>query len=136
MKLINLRENVRNSVQAMGQYSFVVNLTAGQNVVVKNFITGEVETGGKITSQEGDQLEFIYDVEYRGPSQNVVNYKLKLVRNSQEKIIEDADFNLDDKEDREVLKYDVRLKLRMLEDILEPDELQKIKSKYQKMINS
>jgi uncharacterized protein YrrD len=136
MKLIHLRENVQNSVQAMGRYSFVVNLTEGQTIVVKNFITGEVETGGTIRTKEGDQLEFIYDVEYRGPSQNVVNYKLKHIQGGQEKLIEDADFNLDDKEDYEILKQDIKLKLQMLENILEPDKLQKVKTKYQQMMNA
>jgi hypothetical protein len=136
MKLINLYENVQNSVQAMGLYSFVVNLSGNQSISVKNFITGETQTGGTINSKEGDQLEFIYDVEYRGPSKNVVNYKLRHVRNGQERLVEDADFNLNDPEDTEILKTDINLKLRLLDSLLNPPDLEKIKHRYTKLLQS
>lgn len=136
MKLQSLFEN--NQVSSLGQFSFSVEPQTDRPVTITNFITGEEQISATFTPKQGDQLHFNYDIERRGPSEDIITYSLKYYNNNsgREKLIEDADFKTNSEEDVGILKSDIQLKLKSLGAVLDSSELSKVNKKYNDLMQA
>lgn len=130
--ILNENDKTGNTVSPMGQFSFLIDLVAGQRFSIKSVVTGKASYINILT-RSGDQLIFDYNF---GNDNTVMEYEVRL-RNTEdgtESLKEDGEFNLNDAQDVSILKKDVFLKMDMFKDLLTPQGMQTVERIYKNII--